>query len=84
MRKKIFKDGQQIKTTNMGQIADDMIEGRCCSLCGQYFVKEKNFAATETHLEFDAPVLYEHGYPVACKECWEEDCGYEKAEAETA
>lgn len=21
----------------------------------------------------------EHGYPVACKECWEKDCGYQKA-----
>jgi hypothetical protein len=64
----------------MGQIADDMIEGRCCSLCGQYFVKDTNFPATETTLEFDAPTMYEHGYPVACDECWEEGCGYEKQE----
>lgn len=44
----------------MGEIADDMIEGVCCALCGQYFVEE-------------------HGYPVACDECYEPDCGYQKA-----
>lgn len=51
----------------MGQIADDMLDGACCSLCGQYFV-DKN------------EELYEHGYPVACNECYEKDCGYEKQE----
>jgi len=55
----------------MGEISDDMIEGRCCSLCGQYFVTE------------DGEDLFEHGHPVACKECWDKDCGYEKATAET-
>ena len=35
----------------MGEIADDMIEGFCCSLCGVYFEKE-------------------HGFPVLCKDCW--------------
>ena len=44
----------------MGQIADDMIKGACCALCGQYFQKE-------------------HGYPVACDECHDPDCGYEEA-----
>lgn len=48
----------------MGEIADDVISGACCSLCFQYFVRE-------------------HGYPVACRECWEEGYGYEKATAET-
>lgn len=37
----------------MGQIADDIINGFCCSLCGVYFVEE-------------------HGYPVVCKDCWDE------------
>jgi len=45
-------------------MADAMINGEDCSLCGQHFVEE-------------------HGYPVACKECWEEGCGYQKAEHET-
>lgn len=44
----------------MGQIADDMIIGACCSLCGQYFIDEEN-----------EEEIYEHGYPVICKECWE-------------
>lgn len=45
----------------MGEIANDMINGVCCSLCGQYFKdpNEKNTA-------------YEHGYPVVCGECWED------------
>lgn len=25
------------------------------------------------------PFEYELGYPAACAECWEKDCGYEKA-----
>ncbi len=44
----------------MGEIANAMINGECCALCGQFFKKP-------------------HGYPVACKECWEKDCGYQKA-----
>ena len=27
----------------MGQIADDMINGCCCALCGQYFQKAHGF-----------------------------------------
>jgi hypothetical protein len=44
----------------MGEIADDMIEGRSCSLCGQYFMDKKGN-------------IFEHGYPVVCDECWEEE-----------
>ena len=65
----------------MGEIANDMIEGACCSLCGQYFVKSHTIDKKE--YEISNEEIYEHGYPVACKECWEEDCGYEKAIAET-
>lgn len=56
----------------MGEIADDIIAGVCCALCGQYFEDPDN-----------PDTLYEHGYPVACNECWEEGCGYEKAIANT-
>lgn len=52
----------------MGEIADDMIDGACCALCGMYFADEHEN-------------MYEHGYPVACEECWTEDCGYQKATA---
>jgi hypothetical protein len=54
----------------MGEIADDIIEGRCCGICGQYFSE-------------DGDTIYAHGYPVACLECYEEGCGYEKAEVDT-
>lgn len=42
----------------MGEIADDMIEGRACQLCGCYFVDDENDG------------IYEHGYAVTCKDCW--------------
>lgn len=54
----------------MGQIADDMIEGACCALCGVYF-KETNEEGKDYN--------YEHGYPVACSSCYTPDCGYEEA-----
>lgn len=38
----------------MGEIADDYINGACCSECMYYFEEE-------------------HGYPVLCKECWDEN-----------
>jgi len=47
----------------MGEVADAMIDGSCCAICGQYFEND-------------------HGYPVACKDCWEPDCGYQKATEE--
>ena len=40
----------------MGQIAEDMIDGTCCSLCGLYFIKKGK--------------LYTHGHEVACWECY--------------
>lgn len=55
----------------MGEIAEDMIDGTMCSLCGQYFKNPKK------------DELYTHGYPVACKECWTQDCGYQEAEVDT-
>lgn len=55
----------------MGEIAEDMQDGSCCSLCGQYF-------------EYKSPYgIYVHQYPVACKECFRNDCGYPKADVDT-
>ncbi len=56
----------------MGEIANDMVEGRCCSICGQYFADPKK-----------PEQVYEHGYPVACHDCYEPDCGYPDADVET-
>jgi hypothetical protein len=53
----------------MGEIAEDMIDGSCCSLCGQYFRLGTG--------------IYVHEYPVACYDCWEPDCGYQKADVKT-
>ena len=55
----------------MGEIADDMIEGCSCSMCGCYFIDKK-----------DEDYLYKHGYPVACTECWSKGCGYPKQNRE--
>jgi len=52
----------------MGEIADEMITGRCCSNCGMYFSDDN----------WD---LYEHGYPVVCDECWAKYTHEEKQEA---
>jgi hypothetical protein len=43
----------------MGQIADDMIDGTTCQLCGCFFQGESDNE------------LYVHGYPVVCWDCWE-------------
>ena len=48
----------------MGEMADDIIDGASCAICGVYFAEE-------------------HGYPVACNDCWESDCGYQKATSDT-
>lgn len=62
----------------MGDIAEDIIDGSCCALCGQYFEgPERNVDGA------DVPTIYSHGYPVACDECYEKDCGYPKAEVHT-
>jgi len=54
----------------MGEIADSIVSGECCAFCLQPFI-DKN------------EMLYEHGYPAACSECWEEKCGYQKSIAKT-
>jgi len=43
----------------MGEIADDIVDGKMCQLCGCFFVDEKNS-------------LYTHGFPVVCWDCWQE------------
>jgi len=60
----------------MGEIADDMIKGACCSLCGCYFFLTKD----EADHTYES---YEHGHPVSCKDCWTPDCGFPKADADT-
>ena len=49
----------------MGQIAEDMQDGSCCTLCGQYF-KHPNGG------------IYVHDYPVVCWDCWGDLSGEEK------
>lgn len=56
----------------MGEIAEDMIEGCCCSQCGQYFAHPA-----------DPERLYCHGYPVLCVECWEPGSELPEAFADT-
>jgi hypothetical protein len=43
-----------------GSIADDMINGACCVICGEYFFDE------------DLHEIYEHGHPTVCISCWSE------------
>lgn len=53
-------------------MAEDYLDGSCCSLCGQYF----------SHPERNTGI-YCHDYPVACKDCWTPDCGYQIADVKT-
>lgn len=57
----------------MSEIADDMIDGTCCSECGCYFRDKDD--------EYDS--LYSHGYPVLCWDCWDEDSDIPRADVET-
>jgi len=59
----------------MGAVADDMIDGCCCTLCGQYFRHPKGG-------------IYTHCYPVVCWDCWddlteEEKNNNQKSDVET-
>lgn len=51
----------------MGEMADDILTGRCCSVCCAYFTDSDNPAAG-----------YEHGYPAVCWDCWEEEEGWDE------
>lgn len=54
----------------MGEIAEDMLDGSCCSECGCYFQHPKGG-------------IYVHEFPVLCWDCWTEDSEYPRAEVET-
>jgi len=43
----------------MGQIAEDMEDGSCCEICGQYFEHPKGG-------------IYVHEHYTTCLECWDE------------
>ena len=48
----------------MGEIAEDMIDGTCCQLCGMYFIEIDKKSGNE--------YLYTHEYPVVCWDCWDD------------
>ena len=54
----------------MGEVADDMIDGLSCIICGLYFADRSG----------EEPTIYEHGYPVVCWDCWGELNKKERAE----
>lgn len=51
----------------MGEIAEDMSDGTCCQLCGQYFANPR-----------DEGYLFTHEYPVVFWDCWDELTNEEK------
>lgn len=63
----------------MGEIADDMVDGTMCSLCGCFFRDPKQQPPNN---------LYTHNHPVVCWECWtdltkKERKEYQRAEVPT-
>jgi len=55
----------------MGELANDVINGKACQLCTSFFIEEKQ--RNNYYIE-----LYEHGYPVVCWDCWKELSDKEK------
>ena len=64
----------------MGEIAEDMIDCTCCTECGCYFMDEENQAK---HHKGEKAILYTHGYPVLCKECWTPESDLQCADVNT-
>lgn len=61
----------------MGQNSEDILDGSTCAICGVYFKSVKKDKRTHEHY------IYSHGYPVACKDCWDSKCGYPRANVDT-
>lgn len=57
----------------MGEIAEDMVEGRVCCLCGCFY-----------HDPEKPDEIYEHGYPAACRSCWKDLSKSEQREYQRA
>ena len=57
----------------MGEIAEDIIGGTCCDLCGRYFVQPDNRSQ-----------LYTHGHPATCTNCWRRLTTQEKEQHQRA
>lgn len=57
----------------MESIVHDIIEGACCAICGQQFVRERNIQGA------DVPVPADHGHAVACRKCWKPGCEHDMA-----
>jgi hypothetical protein len=49
----------------MGQMAEDILDGSCCDLCGCYF-------------QHPTGGIYVHDEPVTCFDCWEDLTDEEK------
>ena len=60
----------------MGQIAEDMLDGTCCQICGLFFENPNSVP--------EKPALYTHGYPVTCWDCWKELSKKERKNQEKA
>lgn len=60
----------------MESIVDDILAGRCCEWCGQFF--------KQSSTEDLPPCVYEHGGPVACHDCWESLSTSDKKEHQRA
>lgn len=55
----------------MGQIAEDMLDGSCCDLCGCYFKNPKGG-------------IYVHETPTTCLDCWDDLTEEEKKQHKKA
>ena len=50
----------------MDTFAEDVLDGSCCSLCGEYFEDPIADPVSKEH------AIFVHDEPVVCWECWKE------------
>ena len=50
----------------MGVIAEDILDGTVCSICGAFFEHPKQDRVKNG----DTIQVYTHGHPVACRDCF--------------
>jgi hypothetical protein len=59
----------------MGEIAEDVVDGTCCQLCGCYFKGKDEPYAEKFH---------SHGHPVVCWSCWQDLNKFERKQYQRA
>lgn len=63
----------------MEDASEDMLDGTCCAVCRHYFADDASIKIIRKGRDSAGAKFYTHGYPVACRSCWNEDSLYQRA-----